>query len=287
MNILKSLFISTYMMGAMSITMVAGWSLWSSGDHLAWVGTLLVTGPFMMVISWILMSHAVARTSAHFPMLSLLGAIGVLLASWGYFQGASINAPILAVSGWVGFIIYANWYSKFDRSSNGKLKVGQQLPEFDIKDAAGTLVNSTSLVDKPTVWIFYRGNWCPLCMAQIKELAAQYKQLQTLGVRVALISPQPQRNTVNLAAKFDVSFDFLTDEGNRASRALGIENPYGLPMGMQMLGYDSETVLPTVIITDVGGQILWVHETDNYRIRPEPTVYLDVLQQKHVVGRVA
>ena len=33
---------------------------------------------------------------------------------------------------------------------------------------------------------------------------------------------------------------------------------------MQLLGYDSDTVLPTVIITDQGGRILWAHETDNY-----------------------
>jgi hypothetical protein len=57
-----------------------------------------------------------------------------------------------------------------------------------------------------------------------------------------------------------------------------------LPMGMQVLGYDSETVLPTVIITDKGGRILWVHETDNYRIRPEPEVYLAVLRDNGIAN---
>ncbi len=284
MKILKSMFISSYMMAAMVITMVAGWSILNTGDYLAWGGVLLVTAPFMMVISWLMMSKAIARTSAHFPLLNALGVIGVMLASWGYFQGASVNAPILAVVGWVGFIVYAYWYSSFNRRSSSKLKVGQVLPEFDLKDVTGKSVNSKSLVGEPTIWIFYRGNWCPLCMAQIKELVSQYKHLQALGVRVALISPQPHKNTMDLAEKFDVPFEFLTDVGNRAGRALGIENPHGLPMGMQMMGYDSETVLPTVIITDAGGQILWAHETDNYRIRPEPDVYLAVLREKRVVG---
>ena len=35
--------------------------------------------------------------------------------------------------------------------------------------------------------------------------------------------------------------------------------------------------MPTVIITEAGGRILWVDETDNYRVRPEPQTYLDVL----------
>jgi len=99
-----------------------------------------------------------------------------------------------------------------------------------------------------------------------------------------MISPQTHKFTKGLAKKFDVSFDFLTDENNRAAQALGIASPNGLPMGMQVLGYDSDTVLPTVIITDTGGKILWVHETDNYRIRPEPETYLAVLRDNRVVA---
>jgi hypothetical protein len=49
---------------------------------------------------------------------------------------------------------------------------------------------------------------------------------------------------------------------------------------MQALGYASDTVLPTVIITARGGEILWVHETDNYRVRPEPQTYLNVLRKQ-------
>ncbi len=139
-------------------------------------------------------------------------------------------------------------------------------------------VTSAALTDKPSVWIFYRGNWCPLCMAQIREVADDYRRLEELGVRVALISPQPHRYTKSLAKKFDVTFDFLTDAGNRAAERLGIAHHNGLPAGMQALGYASDTVLPTVIITARGGEILWAHETDNYRVRPEPETYLSVLQ---------
>jgi peroxiredoxin len=86
-------------------------------------------------------------------------------------------------------------------------------------------------------------------------------------VRVVLVSPQPHRYTTSLARKFDVSFDFLTDDDNRAAEKLGIAHRNGLPVGMQALGYAGDTVLPTVIITAKGGEILWAHETDNYRVR--------------------
>ena len=70
-----------------------------------------------------------------------------------------------------------------------------------------------------------------------------------------------------------MEFDFLTDEGNRAARTLGIESPNGIPMGMQVLGYASDTVLPTVILTNAQGEIVFADQTDNYRVRPEPEVF--------------
>ena len=279
MNLLKSLFVSLYMMVAIAVTVFAVRSLIATHDYISWGGVILVTAPFVLVISWVMIFRNVARTSARFPILIVLGVAGTALASWGYLQGGNPVAPVLALLGLIGFVVYDFWYSSFSNRASRQLSVGKMLPEFVLKDTAGNAITSTSLTDKPAVWIFYRGNWCPLCMAQVKEIAGQYQQLQELGARVALISPQPHRFTIGLAKKFDVAFEFLTDEGNRAARTLGIASPNGIPMGMQVLGYDSETVLPTVIITDVGGRILWAHETDNYRVRPDPDVYLEVLRE--------
>ena len=167
-----------------------------------------------------------------------------------------------------------------------KLVVGTRLPHFAVRDVHDNTVSSAQLTDKPAILIFYRGNWCPFCSAQLKELITRYKEIDSLGVRVAMIAPQPHSNTVGISRIYDAKFDFLTDEGNAAARALGIENIDGTPMGMQMFGYGDDTALPTVIITGKDGKIVWTHETDNYRIRPEPDVYLDVLRRHGVVAAV-
>ena len=279
MNLLKSIYVSAYMVAAMVVAGYAAWSMWSDHDVLTWGGVLLSTVPFLLVVGRWMILRDVARTSARLPAVTVLGVVGVALAGWGATQGGSPVAPVLAVASWVGFLVYAYWYSSFGREHSAQLTMGELSPVFELKDVQGQSVLSTSLMDKPTIWIFYRGNWCPLCMAQIREVADQYRQLQELGARVALVSPQPQGHTARLASKFDVPFNFLVDEDNRAARALGIAHDHGIPAGMQALGYDSETVLPTVMITDTGGRILWVHETDNYRIRPEPEVFMKVLRQ--------
>ncbi len=281
---MKSVFVSFYMLAAVAIIVFAGQSLWTSRDYLSWGGVLLATVPFITVIAWLMVFRSIARTSARLPAIIVLATVGVALAIWGYARGGSSVAPLLAVVAWLGFMLYSYWYSSLDRRPGEQLQIGRTLASFTLTDVAGKTISSASFADRPTIWMFYRGNWCPLCMAQIKELVSQYKQLQALGVRLALVSPQPHMNTIALAKRFDVPFDFLSDEGNRAARVLGIDHPGGLPMGMQALGYDSETVLPTVIITDKGGRILWAHETDNYRIRPEPDVYLGILRDNQITN---
>ncbi|MGR9053844.1 MAG: peroxiredoxin family protein [Gammaproteobacteria bacterium] len=280
MNLLKSMFISMYMMLIMMVAGYAGWMLFQNGFSLGWLGVLLTTAPILMIISFLMMFKSMARTSAHFPLPNAMGLIGVALAFWDWFNGnTDLLVPVIASIGWIGFILYAYWFSSFGDRPSDKISVGSKLPDFTLRKANGEIVSSKQLTDKPAILIFYRGNWCPLCMAQIKELVKKYKTIEELGVRLALISPQPHSNTEALAKKFGVSFDFLTDEGNKAARKLGIEMPNGLPMGMQMMGYASETVLPTVIITDQSGKVVWKDETDNYRIRPEPDTYLAVIQR--------
>ena len=284
MNALKSLYVTVYMVAAMSITVFAAQMLVATQDFLTWGGVLLVYAPFVLVISWLMIFRNVPRTSARLPVVVVMGLIGVIASLRGYSLGGSGTAPALAVLGYLGFLVYDFWYSSFRHRHSQALEVGQALPEFELVNTTGNAVSSSSLTDRPCVWIFYRGNWCPLCMAQIREIADDYRQLEELGVRVALISPQPHRYTKSLAKKFDVTFDFLTDIGNRAAEQLGIAHRNGLPAGMQALGYSSDTVLPTVIITARGGEILWVHETDNYRVRPEPETYLAVLRRREAAA---
>ena len=70
----------------------------------------------------------------------------------------------------------------------------------------------------------------------------------------------------------------MTDKDSRAARALGISSEFGIPTGLEALGYDTDAPMPTVIITDANGKVLWTHETDNYRVRPEPETFLSVLK---------
>ena len=275
---LKSVFVSLYLVMVVALTGYAAFALPHGGDLFAWTGVLLTTAPFLVVLGWIMATRAVARTSARLPGVTVLAVLGLALTLWSAaYRGAGAEMPVLAALGLVGFLLYSYWYSSLGPRAS-QIVIGERLASITLRNAAGVEISSDAWRGRPSILIFFRGNWCPLCMAQIKELASHYRDIEALGVRTALISPQPHENTAALARTHNVHFEFYSDKGNAAARALGIDHPGGLPAGMQALSYESDTVLPTVIITDARGVVVWAHETDNYRVRPEPETYLDVLR---------
>jgi len=284
-SILKSLFISLFPVFALIVAVHTIWYFTNNGlSEYYRIGRCIVA--LTIVIFFLgLFIKPVARTEANpktYTFAVTLGFLISLLFGTITTGDVSVTWPTLGlVAGW---FIYINWYSVFDdRTTNKILQKGKELPELMLTNGNGDEVKTSAFLGNPSIFLFYRGNWCPLCMAQIKEIAQQYKALEERKVNTVLISPQPHKYTKRLAEKFDVHFNFLTDKDNTVAKKLHIHAPNGIPMGFQTLGYDSDTVMPTVIITDTMGKILFVDLTDNYRVRPEPETFLRILDE-HQLG---
>ena len=281
MNLLKSLFVTVYIMAGMGGFIAAMMMLGNDGWTSPWLGAALAcAGPTLFFSQLMLMPRA--RTSANLKLLIAVGVIGTLLSLT--LPGAISIAAVLTttVVGVIGSLAYVFWYSRFGAAGNAALSEGRTLPEFTLSENGKTL-RTAELVQKPALWIFYRGNWCPLCVAQVREIAAQYRELARRGVEVHLVSPQSEANSQQLAKQMDAPMRFLTDAGSRAAEALGIKVKDGLPAGFQALGYDSDVPRPTVFITAAGGQIIYCDMTDNYRVRPEPASFFTVLDRHAIV----
>ncbi|HBK55032.1 MAG TPA: hypothetical protein DDZ76_01890 [Xanthomonadales bacterium] len=250
---------------------------------IAWTGVILATGGFLAFFLR-LFTRKQARTSANLPWLHAATVSGSILAVAGTLAGVPPLPALLALGpGLVGGLLYTFWYSRLPRAASA-ITVGAAMPSFELRTVEGATVSSHDYTDRPALWLFYRGNWCPLCMAQIDEVATRYRELAERGVEAILISPQPDTHTRSLAERFEAPMRFLIDAGNRAARAIGLAAPEGIPLGMQALGYDTETVLPTVVLTDAQGIVLWFDQTDNYRLRPEPDTFFAVLDRFGIVA---
>jgi peroxiredoxin len=238
---------------------------------LAWVGALVAVAPLAVFMSSLVLFQRARTSRNQYPLLAL-ALVGTVVSFVDFESPASWYALFL---GLIGTFAYVFWYSILDRSVQSVLSVGAMLPELELFDDEGNPVTATA--GKHGLYMFIRGNWCPLCMAQVKEIAAQYRELEARGVEVFLISRQPAANTRALAKRFDAPIRFCVDEDGRLARQLGIEHLGGLPFLMEPLGYDADSVLPTVLITDPSRRIIFADLTDIYRVRPELSAFLAAL----------
>lgn len=279
MNRLKSLFVAVYPFMTAAIALAAVLALALGGWDPAWAGALLSVLPFIGLYLRAMGSHRLARTSHRLPVLSLLTLAGLGLALYGALgpRAASAWGLASAMVGAAGFFLFDLWYSSFGHRVSDRLQPGGLIPDFEAEDLEGRPVGPARLRGRPAVYMFYRGNWCPFCMAQVREIIGRYRELTERGVEVALISPQPPDLTRRVAEMFEVPFRFWVDRDLRAARALGIAHEHGVPAGTLSRTYGPDTVLPTVVITDPEGRILFTDQTDNYRVRPEPAIFLRVL----------
>ena len=270
---MKRYFVLPYLLSLLIVTVYSIVKIVAAEHIVAWAMVLLASLP-MFVFLMAIGIFQQARTREHLYPELVLAIIAVIGAGYAGHYPALLLCLVFGV---IGVALYDFWYSPLDRETE-LLKEGKYLPAFVLDTVDGQVVSSADLTATPRVWLFIRGNWCPLCVAQVKELAASYRKLKEKGVDVTVITPQPSEQTRKLAEKFDVPIEFYVDRNGAAADILGLVHVGGVPAGM--VGYGEDTVYPTVLITDDKGKILYSDQTANYRVRPEPEAFMRILNEQ-------
>lgn len=265
---------------------------WSNYDPI-WIGAFLATFPmpfFLMVLSQV---FSLARTSKRLPVLQAISIVAVVAIGFLLFvRGGPSTITEFAAAGVTVFgAVTMQWYiwvfSDYGRKNSAAIVRGVPLPELPLQRLDETETTSASFAGEKTLIVFFRANWCPFCMNQLKEVRAQADRLAKSGVKIKFISNQGVENSTKLAKDLNLPahFEILQDNDLRAAKALGIEDIGGAPSGMP--GYPVDTVMATVIALDADGLVLFGDETDNYRVRPHPNTFLHVFEEGNNVSRIA
>ncbi len=283
MNINK-IFIP-WMLVSVIASIIAAVQIYRTSGGFLWVAVLLAALPLPAYLMAYIMPGKVARTAPRLPGLQALTAasfIGVLYMVFG--QPGPIGFEQLAAIGiaanGAAFVQWFVWvFSSYGREASPQIVTGKTLPLFSLTRLDGTEVFSTAFEGRKTLLVFFRGNWCPLCMAQLGELHDQAARLIRAGVQVKFISNQGIEQSEKLRDKLNLpqNFEILQDDDLATAKALRIEDIGGAPVGMG--DFPSDTVMATVIALDEQGRVIFGDETDNYRVRPHPDTFLPVFEE--------
>jgi peroxiredoxin len=254
-------------------------------DRLAWIAAAVANLP--LPLFWLRLRTArVARTSADLPLLILMSAAGAVVTLWETYiaRSAPWQPAAIAIVGTALLLLYVFWYSRLGRVPNARLEIRNKLPEFELADLDGGRVRSSEFLGAPAVWLFYRGNWDPFCVAQVHEIAGRFADLDKLGVQLNLISSQPEDKARQLAGELSAPVRFLVDRNAEVAETLDIAEHHAIPAGTAA-GYSRVGAMPTTIVTNASGTILFTDQTDNYRVRPEPDIYISILRRRGAVAQ--
>ena len=175
-------------------------------------------------------------------------------------------------------------------ASKSAIGVNDTAPDFALPNPAGrSIVLKDLLQSWPVVLTFYRGGWCPYCNIQLRAYQGALPEITKLGGRLVAISPQLPDNSLDTASKNALTFDVLSDVGNKVSRSYGLV--YSLPdeirsalrsnnKALTSINGDESWELPVpatyVVARDQRVALAYV-EVD-YRKRPEPEALLSCLK---------
>jgi peroxiredoxin len=254
----------------------------------SWLGALIATGAFTAYTAMILFRPATNRTSSRMYGVQLPALAGLILAAGGSFTeyartGSLPIAPLATAV--VGFAIigwYAWFYGNYDRAAGEVIRLGQRVPTLHLETLDGQAVTSDDFIGSETLLVFFRANWCTLCMAQLRELRARADRVEAAGVQVKFVSNQPIARSRELARRLELptQFQILYDRDLRAAHALSIVDAKGTPSAM--VGYPRDTVMATVIGLDRQSRVVYANEPHHYRERPNADSVLRVFDGQHV-----
>lgn len=278
-NSLKSWFLSILVTYSVVVTVV-GLSMLAIGQGTTsiWIAVTAASGQIAFYFAWLYLAH-VPRTSPGLMGFSVGIFVATLYSVYTSYQlQIASAAPLLAFFSLSGWLAYVAWYSDLGDRSKEKIKLGKKLPKISVEDYDGNRIESSDWAGQKRLVIFYRGNWCPICTAQVNELKDFERQFNELGLKVTLISPQPHEKSRRRAQKVGMDYDFLVDVNNETAKKLGILHSSGTPKGFEVLGYDTDVPKPTTFVLDEKGKVVFADLTTNYRVRPKPEDILTALR---------
>ncbi|MDJ0591938.1 MAG: peroxiredoxin-like family protein [Pleurocapsa sp. MO_226.B13] len=171
------------------------------------------------------------------------------------------------------------------------LKVGEKAPNFTLPNAVGKEVELQELLKAVAVVIsFYRGQWCPYCNLELRTLQQYLPQIQNQGATLVAISPQTPDNTLSTTEKDELTFEVLSDVGNRVAKKFGlvftlpkelrpIYEEFGIDLPAHNGDRTFELPIAATYIIDRTGKVVYRFADPDYTKRLDPEIIVQTLSE--------
>ena len=168
------------------------------------------------------------------------------------------------------------------------LNVNDKAPGFSVKDQEGKNITLKEQLKRgPVVLVFYRGQWCPYCNRQLKNLEDSLALITAKGGKLIAITAEKPENINKTIAKTKASYSILFDDSLKIMRSYDVAFAVDPKMKERYKGYgiDFDEVngnnganlpVPAVYVINKEGIIVYKYFDVDYKNR---AVIKDILDQ--------
>jgi len=152
------------------------------------------------------------------------------------------------------------------------LLIGETVPDAQLVNTKGQTLSFYSLLqEKPTIVIFYRGDWCFNCINHFKEeIVPHLADIQKLGYNLVSISPDSPENLIKSSGQTGIDQStFFQDGDGTLSIGMGLAWQQGDRL-MQMIKQSSggkNTIgflpVPAVYVIGIDQKVLFEYINPN------------------------
>ena len=165
------------------------------------------------------------------------------------------------------------------------LLIGEKLPEAHLINLDNEPVELSNLLkEKPTVIAIYRGGLCQFCTLQLAGLKEIQEEIADLGFQLIAISPDEAVDLARTKGREEFEYQLLSDPNADFIKNIGIafkapEMLEGFALSQGQKGKITKVLpVPTVLIVNKEGEILFEYISPNYKQRISSEMLLAVLK---------
>jgi peroxiredoxin len=169
------------------------------------------------------------------------------------------------------------------------LKIGDKVPDVEVNFHGTVRKLSQIYAVTPVVLKFYRGGWCPYCMAELKHYDSLNDEFKKAGAQIIAFSPDTEQMSGKTQSTNHLDFDVLSDANHAIARKFGLVykvdqkvvdslKKSGIDLSVYQGTSTHELAIPGTFVIGKDGRIIFSYVDADYRVRAEPSEVLKVVK---------
>jgi peroxiredoxin Q/BCP len=132
------------------------------------------------------------------------------------------------------------------------LEVGSKAPEFVLANDEGGETSLTDLLkDGPLILYFYPADFTPGCTKEACSIRDIHDDIQSVGLRVAGVSPQDVDSHQKFRDEYELPFTLLSDPDKVAIKMYDVDGPFGVGVRRATFLISQGRVIKDAVTADV------------------------------------